>query len=55
MKGKSFRGRGGELKSDEDYFLQQYNESSSFSNDLMKQKRLRGSGGGGGELNSGED
>ena len=37
MKLKSFRasrGRGGKLNSDENYFRERYNESSSFSNDF---------------------
>ena len=41
MKRKSFRasrGMEGELNSDEAYFRERYDESSSFSNDLMKIK-----------------
>ena len=33
----------GELNSDEDYFREQYNESSSFSNDLMNRKSFNAS------------
>ena len=46
MKRNSFRasrGVEGELNSDEDYFRERYNESSSFSNDLMKIKSFRAS------------
>ena len=57
MKRKSFRalrGMEGKLNSDEDYFRERYNESSSFSNDLMKIIKLR-AGRGVGDLNSDED
>ena len=44
MKHKSFRASRrmeGKLNSDEDYFRERYNKSSSFSNDLMKIKKLQ--------------
>ena len=56
MKCRSFRAlRGrGELNLDEDYFRERYNESSSFSNDLMKRKSYR-AWRGRGKLNADED